>query len=346
MTAYLKSPIAKLYTNQSITSPTNKSPIASKQKTPSKSKLSQKKGNIVKNLFKRFDNNNKQEIESSNIVNVNENQKELFSPKYLDTTTHDNNENLINSPPASPLKQREKLDKDCEESVRSIKQSLWSTAYDEIDGFLFMKYAPLLPANYWDNKKPVLPPQKKQHKGRYTLVLDLDETLVHCSVDSVADCDLIFPVVFNGDSYKVYMKKRPYFKEFLEAVSEIFEVVLFTASQQCYADKLMNLVDPQKKYVHYRLFRTECVCVEGNFVKDLRALGRDLSKTIIIDNSPPAFTYQLDNGIPIVSWYDDEYDTELLKMLPLLKKLITLTDVRPAMKKYFQVKKLLKSIKM
>ena len=339
MATYLKSP-KKIRTADPST-PT-KSPIASKAKTPSKS--GQKKsrtGSIVKSLFKRFDNN-KEEIISVN----NPNEKGLFSPKYLDTTQHVNDENKLNSPPASPLKKREQLDKECAESVQSIKQSLWNSAYDEMDGFLFMKYAPLLPPNYFQNKEPVLPKQQERHKGKYTLVLDLDETLVHCSVDKVEKCDLIFPVIFNGDSYKVYMKKRPYFKQFLETVSDLFEVVIFTASQQCYADKLLNLVDPEKKLIHHRLFRHHCINVEGNFVKDLRVLGRDLSRTMIIDNSPPAFTYQVDNGIPIVSWYDDEYDSELLKMIPLLEKLSTLPDIRPSIKKYFQLKKLLKSIKI
>ena len=73
------------------------------------------------------------------------------------------------------------------------------------------------------------------------------------------------------------------------------------------------------------------------FIKDLSRIGRDLSKTIIIDNLPENFQYQPDNGIYIKSWFNDQNDTALLELMPILKGI--------ANKKYDDVRQALKMLK-
>eukprot|EP00981_Chlorochromonas_danica_P009736 scaffold2801_cov161-Ochromonas_danica.AAC.16 len=174
-----------------------------------------------------------------------------------------------------------------------------------------------------------------------TLVLDLDETLVHCTVEAVEKADVVFPVEFNGTTYKVYGRKRPYLDYFLEQVAKSFEVVVFTASQRVYADVLMDLLDPQKRLIKHRLFRESCLLVQGSYLKDLQVLGRDLQRTLLVDNSPYAYGYQIDNGVPIESWYDDDKDTELLKLLGFLRRAQTVSDVRPLIRSHFKTHELI-----
>ncbi|KAL7572330.1 hypothetical protein ACA910_021547 [Epithemia clementina (nom. ined.)] len=177
-------------------------------------------------------------------------------------------------------------------------------------------------------KSPTAPP--------ITLVLDLDETLVHCTVEAIPDADLTFPVEFHGTTYQVHVRLRPYLKSFLKKIQGNYEVIVFTASQKVYANELLNLIDPEGIYIQHRLFRESCMAVEGNFLKDLNVLGRDLSKTVIVDNSPHAFGFQVDNGIPIESWFEDPNDRELLKLAKFLEKLRSCNDVRPIVRERFR----------
>jgi len=232
------------------------------------------------------------------------------------------------------------------------------------DDTYHFSYEALLACEYEDDEEfdpfkfvAMLPPKKAIRPSAYclsakdmssppvTLVLDLDETLVHCSTDPMPGAHHIFPVLFHGVEYQVYVRKRPYFEEFLKFASSLFEVVVFTASQKVYADKLLDILDPNRQYVKHRVFRDSCVYVDGNYLKDLEILGRDAHRVVIIDNSPQAFGYQVDNGIPILSWFDDENDRELQKVIPFLKKLHKAEDVRPIIRQKFKFKQLIDSYK-
>ena len=188
-------------------------------------------------------------------------------------------------------------------------------------------------------------PGKSPKAPLITLALDLDETLVHCSVEPLTNAELTFTVTFNGVDYEVYVRKRPFLEEFLKKVSKWFEIIVFTASQQVYADKLLDILDPNKQYIKHRVFRDSCVCVDGNYLKDLHILGRELKHTAIVDNSVQAFGFQINNGIPIESWFDDPDDCELKKLLVFLDQLRNVKkDVRPLIKETFRLEDFVNSL--
>eukprot|EP00300_Choanocystis_sp_HF-7_P009840 c16666_g1_i2.p1 GENE.c16666_g1_i2~~c16666_g1_i2.p1 ORF type:complete len:302 (+),score=54.18 c16666_g1_i2:38-907(+) len=181
----------------------------------------------------------------------------------------------------------------------------------------------------------VLPPLSPEDakNGLKTLILDLDETLVHSSFKPVPNADFIIPVDIEGNIHQVYVCKRPHVDEFLEAVGKKYETIIFTASLQKYADPLVDLLD-KSKVVRGRLFREDCVFYDGYFVKDLSVLGRDLKRTIIIDNAPNSYIFQPQNALPCKTWLDDESDNELLQFIPVLLAIEKHDDVTKILPTY------------
>jgi RNA polymerase II subunit A small phosphatase-like protein len=89
----------------------------------------------------------------------------------------------------------------------------------------------------------LLKPQKPDVQGRKTLVLDLDETLVHSAFKAPSRPDIVLPVDIDGRTCHVYVLVRPGCVKFLNEMAKYYEVVIYTASLSKYADPLMDMLD-------------------------------------------------------------------------------------------------------
>jgi len=174
--------------------------------------------------------------------------------------------------------------------------------------------------------KWLLKPQLPEDVGKKTLVLDLDETLVHSSFKPIPNPDYVIPVHIENQIHNVYVLKRPGVDEFLRAMGDIYEIVIFTASVGKYADPVLDTLD-KYNVIRHRLFREACIHYKGNYVKDLSQLGRNLKHVIILDNSPASYIFHPTNAIPVTSWFNDMEDNELYELIPFLMDLKKVDNV-------------------
>lgn len=105
---------------------------------------------------------------------------------------------------------------------------------------------------------------------------------------------------------------------------------------------VLDHLDPRHEYIQHRLFRESCVQTEeGVYVKDLRVLAnRDLKDVILVDNAAYSFGFQIDNGIPILPFYDNYNDKELKILTEYLKSMGDMKSVRETNAKTFKLRSL------
>jgi Dullard-like phosphatase family protein len=150
-------------------------------------------------------------------------------------------------------------------------------------------------------------------KYKYTLVLDLDETLVH----------------YISDNESAYIQIRPGTEDFIKDLSKYYEIIIFTAALKKYADVVINSIDPDGN-ISYRLYRQHTISIGNSNIKDLTKLGRDLRYVIIVDNCLENFALQSRNGLKILDFEGNEFDDELEYLKDDLIKLVKMNvnDVR------------------
>jgi len=164
---------------------------------------------------------------------------------------------------------------------------------------------------------PELPPQAAQFMR--TLVLDLDETLVHSEWR-------------RERGWRTF--KRPGVDEFLRHISQFYEVVVYTGQLSTYGDPIMERLDPNR-YVPYRLYRDATLYEDGKHYRDLKRLNRDLGRVLYISSDIKNCTCP-ENAIEIKPWKLESDDTTLLDLMPFLEMIIRsqLPDVRKVVESY------------
>ena len=196
-----------------------------------------------------------------------------------------------------------------------------------------LAFTPTNHSKILQHKNMLLPQKSKEFVHKKTLILDLDETLVHSSFVPFEKNDIILDVEFESVIYNIFVLVRPGAIEFIKKVAKLYEIVIFTASISKYALPLLEILDEEKN-IKFKLTREHCTFLNGIYIKELKKLNRDLNDLIILDNSPLAYSFDSDNGLPIKAWYEDRNDTELERVYILLEFLSKVKDVRIFVKKF------------
>lgn len=168
----------------------------------------------------------------------------------------------------------------------------------------------------------LLPDPLRFPYGRpYTLVIDLDELLIHSHWTR---------------EHGWRTAKRPGLEYFLGYLSPWYEIVLFTDQPYYAAGPIIEKLDPDRRYFAYTLFRESCRTENGKVIKDLNHLNRDLSKVIVLDTDADRYSLHPENGTTIKKWDGSSSDRELIKMVSFLEGIGIhgIQDVRGALKAY------------
>ena len=159
---------------------------------------------------------------------------------------------------------------------------------------------------------------KNKNPKKYTLVLDLEETLVH--INKKGECIL-----------------RPGLYKFLKEVQPYYELVSFSNESKYASEPIIDTIESKKKYFEYNLYREHLTFSGKEFIKDISKLGRDIKKVVLVDNIANNFKLNPENGIQISPFFgDDDEDNaldELKKILILFIK-EKYDDLRVGIKKY------------
>ena len=191
------------------------------------------------------------------------------------------------------------------------------------------------------NKVKILNPNNRKKLA----VFDLDETLIHGVVNTqnYENKDNLLSITLPSKKIaKIGVNIRPHWEEAIQRISKLYNIVIYTASHASYADSVLDFIDPEKKYFYNRLYRSNCIDIKMDgtdiYIKDLNIFeDYNLKDILIVDNSVLAFAFHLDNGIPILPYYEAKNDYELLFCAYYFESIFEYDDLRDVNKKFMKL---------
>ena len=110
-----------------------------------------------------------------------------------------------------------------------------------------------------------------------------------------------------------YFFVRPGFFDLVKKIHDIYEIIIFTSENKNAVYDTIKKID-YKNYIDYILYKKHCLYEDGNIIKKLELIGRDLNKIIYVDNTEISAKYNKKNLYQISSWYNNIFDEELIKL--------------------------------
>ena len=164
---------------------------------------------------------------------------------------------------------------------------------------------------------------KYKNPKKYTLVLDIEDTLISVKI------------INNG---KILIRPRPGLISFLSGIKQYYEIISFSKLSKNYSSIIIEQIEENRKLFDYNLYREHCTLVGRKFIKDIANIGRDMKKIIMVDDLQENLNLHIENGILILPYDGDENKED--RVLYELKKLLILfynlgyEDLRNAIKSY------------
>ena len=162
-----------------------------------------------------------------------------------------------------------------------------------------------------------------------TLVINLNKTLVAYKYSLFSGFEIL---------------KRPGIIKFLEELSQIYEIVIFSNEDTSIVEEISNSLDPTQKYISSKLGKEAIRIYKGKPIKDLSYLNRNLNNVIVLDVNIDNVPLHPNNTIIVPEFKGDGKDRELLYLMVFLKEMgrPSVIDIRSEIKKWGNYKPYLK----